>query len=235
MKKFFLLVLFLYQEARAHNDGSELHPADSSGEMIEVNSEVPQSDLTFQNGAESQSLPPARFGIFVSSWMPKKISINSYLPGTSEFKRTTVPLLGVEWLRSFFKTGWNWSTRFGFSYMRLSRSAPPSKHQSLYFVGIPLGMEAHWNKMDFWILSPYVQTNLFPSVAVTPRSVFEKGSTALGLFYDLKLGLQAKLKLFDPSGEAKYFFNLSGGMNGGSLRSSQVLSPFIEAGIQSAF
>jgi hypothetical protein len=167
--------------------------------------DVPRSELLVSSppaARAERSARPMRLELAASSWVPSSLALDSQVRDASPFRGSG--LLGVG--LAFHSAPWLEYERFaasayvGLGFARLKRDGtadfggvPRPAEQNLYLAQARLGVDGTYGLLPS-ILSFYADAGLGPVLAVTERTVFDDGRTALGLPIEMGAGLGTDLQ-----------------------------------------
>lgn len=194
---------------------------------------APQSELDILSQIrQEEETPPSSFELGASSWSPSGFSRSQFDGRSSDFSRTSLPVLSINRIAPlvWFSKGAALAWKAGLGFASLERSAtvvtagvPISGRQNLALLSARLGLEYQAPRFAKDLLQPYAGIAALPTLATAPASLLGRRVNAIGLPFEAGLGLMARPRfLADFGGFRQGSFGLGaqylfGAVDGSSL------------------
>ena len=154
--------------------------------------------------------------IATSTWAPKSFSRRSYLTGTTEFERASLPQVSLNFLNQIYAPNENEeiSTKIGLSYLSLERFADigPSgsrSHEVANLFSLRLGAEYINHQILPKGFEPAIGFYFLPTWIIGASNPIDNGVNATGLPLEASLDLLYRMKTTDSVlGPAGYVFGI---------------------------
>jgi hypothetical protein len=130
----------------------------------------------------------------VSSWKPKRATVYSRIPGTTDFETKSIPSLDATVFAPLF--GWrDLQLAGGLGFLALRRTATITgaglnlpQDENGYILSARLGVTYSPYKFFADRVTPYFEAALLPSVLITRETSFDSGTSDMGVPFELGMG-----------------------------------------------
>ncbi len=189
LAKLFLSVILVSSFAHSAYAAKKKKPAPPAEEQTIYALPIEQSEIKIIEVVPIEK-KSHEYEFTASSWAPKNFSLSSYLANTADFGREGLPLVSINYITKAFDLGnsGDVSSKFGFSYMGLDRSArfggadtnPQNAHETLNLFALRVGAEYVNHTILPWHLEPALGLYVLPTWIVAARTELDNGVSAYG-------------------------------------------------------
>jgi hypothetical protein len=213
-------------------DGGD-YKIDLDGQYIHKSYEAPTPTPNW----EDKLLSNAHLEFGVSSWSPSNLQLGTRAAVTSPFQTDGLPNLNFAFTSAPIVQGKAGALmiRAGLGLSSLQRTGSAtddssSMTQGLLMIPLEVGVQYQPSFLVWRNFSGYVAESAMPTLALTERSIYDDGTTSLGIASKTLLGVQADLSRW--TGQIHAALDVNFNVTAGSVSGGSLYGTGIGAGVQ---